>query len=451
LNNKYIELENDIILNDEIFDEKGNPSGGDGVVYQWKSITQSWLLTILGNGYKISGIYYNRPNSSKVQFVGTSQLFDNIRFVNYFMQSNNEVYLLSGNVREITNCTFGKGYLVGKICSIVNYSNLIENCSTYATLIASDSGMGFSREARGNFINCKNYGNIIGDSWTNAGIAGQVFSSSVFKDCENYGVVQSKGTGGHIGGIVGIQYATKAKLKLINCKNYGTVQSLNSDNVGGMIGTAEGNVVIENCENNGLIISKSLHCGELIGLLMSSSIVTELTINNCKINSKSSKALIAGCACNKGIYLKITNSEINYENNKSLNGIIWNVEWINSTLMQVDLNNIIINIKNTKKSEFYLFNGLRKNTTVNIHNVILNSNLKTTCKNYITNLEYNCNFLSFLVTAGEDKVFYGSQFSDYFYDYKTGKIGLETMEGVGSFKAKVDENFLLNKNFKKLG
>ena len=57
LENKYVELGCDIVLNDEIFDKNGNASGGDGVIYKCSLFAESLAknIKINGQGHCIKG------------------------------------------------------------------------------------------------------------------------------------------------------------------------------------------------------------------------------------------------------------------------------------------------------------------------------------------------------------------------------------------------------------
>ena len=45
--------------------------------------------------------------------------------------------------------------------------------------------------------------------------------------------------------------------------------------------------------------------------------------------------------------------------------------------------------------------------------------------------------------------FYGTEFSGFFIDFKTGKIGLKSLSGKGFFQGEVSEDVLLSKGYTK--
>ena len=49
----------------------------------------------------------------------------------------------------------------------------------------------------------------------------------------------------------------------------------------------------------------------------------------------------------------------------------------------------------------------------------------------------------------EEKSYYGSDFSGYYYSWRTGKIGLKALDGIGTFQGEVNEETLQNMGFEK--
>ena len=47
------------------------------------------------------------------------------------------------------------------------------------------------------------------------------------------------------------------------------------------------------------------------------------------------------------------------------------------------------------------------------------------------------------------KQYYGTDFSGFYFSWRTGKIGLVALDGRGQFQGKIDEKWLNNKGYSK--
>ena len=56
---------------------------------------------------------------------------------------------------------------------------------------------------------------------------------------------------------------------------------------------------------------------------------------------------------------------------------------------------------------------------------------------------------SVILNKANRKEFYGTDFSGFYVDWKTGKIGLKSMSGKGFFQGEVNEEYLKQKGFAK--
>ena len=99
---KYVELGCDIILNEEIYDENGYIQGGDGVVYSWTEDSSSWFKNFYfeGNGFTISGLYFNDDEKNFVSLFG------------------------AGNPKRVTNLIMSNYYIVAE-----QYAAAVAYCS----------------------------------------------------------------------------------------------------------------------------------------------------------------------------------------------------------------------------------------------------------------------------------------------------------------------------------
>lgn len=116
------------------------------------------------------------------------------------------------------------GGIVGMI--LYNGENKVENCSNYANISGTYSGVGgvIGTSMKGKIINCKNEGAITGNMYGTGGILGRtgyynstrkIYAKSVVQNCINKGTVNS--TRSTVGGISG---SSNRGSEIRNCDNY---------------------------------------------------------------------------------------------------------------------------------------------------------------------------------------------------------------------------------------
>ena len=297
LESKYIELCCDIVLNDETFDKEGNPSGGDGVVYEWASVPGK--INFNGNGHTIKGM---RGSSSLFQT--TNLRICNIILKDIYVESSSfwaaglvmnvqpkaliENCQVQGNIRVLEN-----KMTAGGIAGVVNNEATIRNCENHANIYAQKFYYGGIAGTGGIIENCRNYGTIDGlgvasymggiasgaakivdcvnyGEVTNGNFSGGITNNaSLVQDCSNYGYVTGAWS---IGGIAssGRVYRCKnygkifsngsltagivadTNLDIYYCENYGVVDSNNASGVGGIVATFKGGRIAF-CKNFGLV------------------------------------------------------------------------------------------------------------------------------------------------------------------------------------------------------
>ena len=74
-------------------------------------------------------------------------------------------------------------------------------------------------------------------------------------------------------------------------------------------------------------------------------------------------------------------------------------------------------------------------------------NINTFIKSAISNIPDNIE--NIVLEDREARMYYGSDFSGFYVDYKTGEIGLKVFSSRGLFQGGVDEQVLYNKGFVK--
>ena len=198
---------------------------------QWEPIgdnsiaNSSFYGTYEGNGHKISGIYINDETLTNVGMFG----------------------YLKGSVK---NLNIMESYIVGKtnVGGIAgSATNLIENCSNYATIGALNGYAGgiCGSGSRIKIIGCYNAGKITSSGSFAGGICGHGFKS--ITNCYNVGEVSVSSS--YAGGICG--YVNNTSSEIRNCYNYGNISG--NESVAGVIGEGFEMDIIENCYNVGSI------------------------------------------------------------------------------------------------------------------------------------------------------------------------------------------------------
>jgi len=452
----YVELGCDLVFNDETFDKDGKPSGGDGVFYNWQGRTvYSSLGYFDGKNHTIYGLYGKSNEENTGAF--TNSLFG------------------CGSIKEVKNLHIRNSYFNGvnsaNTCSISSYGNILVNCSfdgvvsskgnNISPLIAYMSG-GETRDcvnygdlyhgnqsaggivavSYGDVINCKNYGNIYSTGYTNgfsraAGIIGHLMSSKTIKNCDNYGNI--------VGGVGCAGIVTTVRGTVVNCNNYGNLEVKGQS--GGIVASAqieEGkNLIVENCNNYGVIRKAKTITGEIVGYAADGDY---FAIVNCYAKSNSGYPILSSSKMKRNV---IKNCKIDYYNTTENNVYyLMNGYEIEN---KFEICDIEINVYKDigKKYLFYRY-PTTSLENLSIKNVYINS--KVTPATFVLVQSQGNNVLNIegcVFDFGDNKLYYGSKFSGFYFSWKTGTIGLVTLGGRGSFQGTIDEEWLKNKGFKK--
>ena len=537
LSHKYIELGCDIVLNDESFDEDGNPSGGDGVVFSWQSIANNQNIYFNGNGHKITGIYFNDSTASTISlFLYGMQRVENFNCENFFLYADKTVAVVTvSGIANISNICLKNGYVKGNrnvygVCGETSYAKDIttdiglfqykktekggiagisfylgkqaDNCINYSnitTYYASYSGGLFGNIYNNNVIvsNCKNYGNIIEYSGSETGVGGLIgrAGSIVVKDCKNYGkVLSSNNDYWNAGGIVGSIANTKVDsctnfgeiergggivaggdmVYIFNCKNYGNI----SYGAGIFVsiwyaGTRK--AIVQNCINYGSVengyysagIGYSFNCyfemincenygtitnvtvpGEIIGVVGVGNQLSGENVGNiinCKAQSNSGAPLI-GTENGRIAKFNIKNCEIIYKD------CLVEPSFTIARNVYCETNIENCSIVSYGKSNITLFNYVDAPKLL-LKNICLNIYGETNqLDGFISNTIIKSNVIempNMIVTTQDLKLYYGSDFSGFYCDWKNGKIGLKSLSSKGFYQATLTEQMLIEKGYQK--
>jgi len=455
--NKYLELACDVILNDETFDEEGNPSGGDGTYYNYqeRQVDGNGLF-FNGNGYTISGLYCKGSTE-----LSRSSLFYNVtlnevsylNMDNFYVEANMYVSAVASSIKNCSNVVLQSGVVKGNN-QVGGISGVIQekatNCKNYATIIGAGENTGglFKTASNNAYIEkCINYGKIFA-AQSGGGIVGGAYNAAVtFVQCENYGDITRVGNNLH-GGIIASAYKT---VRIIGCKNYGKIINGASGSAG-LVGYVNGNLILEDSGNYvGWEGVDSSYKGSFIGAVVGSNIV--ISIKNCVSNSN--RSLIGRLESGKtNIVINIDGLKFDEDLSITRYALVHSDD---SKSTEINVKNLYLNVTlKTANAKVYLFNTLKNTTTCKIKNAILNvsSVYVFSFRNYLINPSNHDTqvdgFLVNYVEQGIAKNFYiGSNFSGFYVSWRTGKIGLIALDGRGQFQGAVDEEWLLGKGYEK--
>lgn len=305
-NGAYYELTADIQLNDT---SNSSDWSNTSPEYSWKPMSDknSFTGSFDGNGYTIRGLYLNSDFSDRDA-------------------QNNEYGLFGTNQGSISNvkltdsyiCVSGYSSYIGSICGS-NYGRII-GCESSANLEYYDANVGGIagtasknekiNENGGVIENCVFKGNIAdkrNDSSSYAGgIVGTANDNSQIKNCQNYSDISLSYDNSNE--TAGIA-AGCSKAVIEECTNYGNISSKNSS--GGIAASTtalndDQKTYIKNCVNEGTVCSSGDYAG---GIVADGG--SNLEISNCKnsgeISEKEGKGVYAaGIIANIGSLRKNT-------------------------------------------------------------------------------------------------------------------------------------------------
>ena len=239
-------LTKDIIVNEGVLDavKKGQVSESDFI--EWEPIGSDYKAysgTFDGQGYTISGLYFNNPKASHVGLFGSIQ------------EDRNDNKAKISNV-GVSDSYFRFGELGGGVCGR-NYYGILQNCSNSSTVIGNYNYTGgvCAMNWGGTVRDCKNTGSVRGETKI-GGVCGDNDYAGLIENCFNEGTVsgQDKSVGGVCGSLCD---------RVTNCYYFS--------------GTATGGM--EGQDKDGLAVKKSLEqfkSGEVAWLLNGKGLVKQV-------------------------------------------------------------------------------------------------------------------------------------------------------------------------------
>jgi len=456
LSSKYVEMDCDILLNDETFDENGNPSGGDGVVYQFKEV---WieLFQFDGKENSIIGLYMNYADKSCQIFTRITTL-KNLTLEDFYMQGMTTSGFC-GNNTNLTNCQVLKGTMRAsvKAYGFVQNTKYIENCVSNINIFANSGGFGFCRAAA-SLKNCVNYSNITSTS-TNGeyggfcgGFEGSPTKEYIAESCVNYGTIYAPNNQ-----CAGLFPTGGNNLLIKNCSNYGKVYG--KAHVGSFVGMCYNKrITILDCENYGQVIPTdkgNVNCATLIGSTYGN---VYLQIKNLKSYVDDDLSLIGRMYrynVSNTQTLIIDGCKFNATRNNSDKAILLNYTSYFNTL-QVSNCKIEVSGKQQKIMLLGLFETDKTNNTQKyemiISNIYVDGENSQATEVLVGRYKYNLDYITkhyegIVFNFNKVKKYYGKNFSRFCFVWKTGEFGLKHYIGNGSFQSQIDEDWLINHGF----
>ncbi len=444
LSSKYIELEDDIVLNDETFDKDGNPSGGDGIVYQWKPLASYSNIYLIGNSHKITGIYANN-HSVFYGLFGDSSLrnVQDLKIRNFYITSTSTAVSLAYTIINANNCSVGEGTISGEqyvagFC-FGNTSTSMIYCENYANITAKNNfASGFAYRGA-NFENCSNYGNVKAGGNAGGFISYRWEVNATFVDCANYGDISASNLASgfvpeHLSGMCVFE----------NCSNFGDmyITITNSAKYASGFVASGPNNYFYNCTNKGQIVA-GLKCGSFLGQ-GTCQIVNckdyqnlskgEFTPNLSLIGIATSMSYISNC------YIEVENYQF-YDLGNYGSGALFAREG------QVTVKNVdVVLISKNEKNNVYLADASSKNSEFG--NICIKTNFEVSSPT-ILRRNADCKKEGIIISTNSESRYYGSDFSGFYFNFKTGKIGLKALSGKGFYQGKVTEEYLINNGYVK--
>ncbi len=455
LNNKYIKLNSDIVLNNEIFDENGNPSGGDGIVYNWKNLYYHTLnMSFDGNGHTIFNPYNNfsMTESWTTLLGGDLKEVKNLNISGIYIKGKNYVCGIAAESKYVANVKV-TGNVVGNalVYGFVANSERIENSQNYAkiTALTGDGCAGFTNVLKENGVieNCVNYGDVISIKNKVAGfVADAVFGGDKvsIKNCINYGNIKGQT---YIAGFVGsnLNSPTNNSLTFVNCVNYGDISGTGA---GGILGYGQKNLTFVGCENYGKIKGNYSYA-QIVGAWLGDNAFVSFSDIVC--NSLTDRGLVEGGGAK---YQKVIVKNVHFISNDKTNCkfVIWkngNSATIDS---RINIENVVVDFEGNNK--IALFEAPHK-TSLFVKNVIFNID------STVDNAFYSFSSVSYdsLLTGKEYEgiivnkknfatdYYFGSDFSGFYCDWKTGEIKIKALSGKGFYQGKINENWFVERGF----
>ena len=235
-----------IIVNTGVLDavNKGKVSESDFI--EWEPIgtgfSNAYTGTFDGQGYTISGLYFNDSSAKDVGlfgYIGANGKISNVGVLDsYFKFKENGGGICGENYGELQNCsnssTVSGNRIAGGVCGYTYSGGTVINCKNTGSVRGTNILGGVCGANGSNITNCFNKGTVSGQ-YEVGGVCGA--NRSNITNCFNEGTVSGQY---NLGGVCGVTNYGGIK----NCFNEGTVSG--QYNLGGVCGVSYSGT-ITNC------------------------------------------------------------------------------------------------------------------------------------------------------------------------------------------------------------
>ena len=235
-----------IIVNTGVLDavNKGKVSESDFI--EWEPIgtgfSNAYTGTFDGQGYTISGLYFNDSSAKDVGlfgYIGANGKISNVGVLDsYFKFKENGGGICGENYGELQNCSNSStvigNRIAGGVCGYTYSGGTVINCKNTGFVRGTNILGGVCGANGSNITNCFNKGTVSGQ-YEVGGVCGD--NRSNIKNCFNEGTVSGQY---NLGGVCGVTNYGGIK----NCFNEGTVSG--QYNLGGVCGVSYSGT-ITNC------------------------------------------------------------------------------------------------------------------------------------------------------------------------------------------------------------
>ena len=140
---------------------------------------------------------------------------------------------------------------------------------------------------------------------------------------------------------------------------------------------------------------------------------------------------------------------VNY-NIKNLDRKIYLFTAENDNLTSCEIKNINLELHIVGSGALGITNNVQTNIVIN--NLLISGNINEEVVLYVTDnnkTAQQMDIKSFVINGKGIKQFYGTDFSGFYCDWKSGKIGLKALNGKGFYQGEVNEEVLASKGFVK--
>lgn len=227
------------------YDSDGNVINGDSFI-SWTPIgnkSNSYTGTFDGQGFTVSGLYFNNTDSDTGRYVGlfgcvasggkvskvgvVDSYFNAYKFVGGVCGGN-----YGGNITECYNkgTVNGNDQYIGGVCG--NNGGTIQNCYNEGSVTGKNERTGgvCGGNENASIINCYNTGKVVGRTGC-GGVCGNNYTSGTIQNCYNIGMVSLSTTVNEsaIGGVCGYNKSTITNCYFDSDKYTGTAVGATGD------------------------------------------------------------------------------------------------------------------------------------------------------------------------------------------------------------------------------